>query len=136
MATVAHGGNNKGGSSGGHSNGYGEGPMIGSEPIHHPPFRTYLITFFALMGLLVLTVVMYYVDLSRFTGGWKGINLIVALIIASIKAALVVLYFMNVKGSTRLTWLWAGIGFVWLLLMGGIFMDYQSRAWMEVPGWQ
>jgi cytochrome c oxidase subunit 4 len=131
MATVAHDGHGHGNAGPG-----GEGPMIGSEHIHHPPLSVYLKTFFALMILLVFTVVMYYVDLSHFFGGWKGINLIVALIIACVKATLVVLYFMNVKGSTRLTWLWAGLGFVWLLLMGGIFMDYQSRAWMEAKPWQ
>jgi len=69
-------------------------------------------------------------------GAIKGINLIVALIIAIIKAALVVLIFMNVKGSTKLTWLWAALGFIWLLILAGIFMDYQTRIWEPIPGWQ
>ena len=87
------------------------------------------------MGLLIITVVMYYVDLERVTH-FKGTNLIVAMIIAVIKAALVVLFFMNVKNSSKLTWLWAAIGFIWLFLMAGIFLDYQSRAWQEPQGWQ
>lgn len=106
-----------------------------TEHIHHPTLDVYVKTFLALMVLLILTVVMYYVDLSKWVP-IPGINLIIALIIASVKATLVVLYFMNVKGSTRLTWLWAALGFVWLLLMAGVFLDYQSRAWMEAPGWE
>jgi len=102
--------------------------------VEHPTPRTYYIIFGWLMALLVVTVVMYYVDLSVITH-WVGTNVIVALIIAVVKASLVVLFFMNVKGSTRLTWLWAGIGFVWLLLMSGIFMDYLSRPWLSPSGW-
>lgn len=95
----------------------------------------YFIVYIALMVLLAATVGAYYVDLNRLTGlHWP--NLILALLIAISKATLVVLFFMNVRGSTRLTWLWAALGFIWLLLMGGIFMDYQSRAWVDSSGWQ
>ena len=104
-------------------------------PSHHPPASLYYIVYLILMGLLVLTVGLYYVDLQRFIP-IPGINLIVALMVAVVKAALVVLFFMNVKNSSKLTWLWAGIGFAWLFLMGGIIMDYVSRSWNEVPGWQ
>lgn len=106
-----------------------------SGHIHHPPASLYFKIYGLLMGLLVLTVIMYYIDLSR----WipiPGINLIIAMMIAVPKASLVVYYFMNIKGSTRLTWLWAGLGFLWLFILAGIFMDYLSRAWLDVPGWE
>jgi cytochrome c oxidase subunit 4 len=55
------------------------------------------------------------------------------LTIACAKALLVVLFFMHVRWSTRLTWVVAGAGFFWLLILFSITMaDYMSRGW--VPG--
>jgi cytochrome c oxidase subunit 4 len=119
------------------TSGHGEGlpPDNGVERVQHPPASLYYIVYLILMVLLVVTVVMYYVDLNKLTHmNWP--NLVVALLIAITKASLVVLFFMNVRGSTRLTWLWAALGFVWLLLMGGIFLDYMSRPWIDIRGWQ
>jgi cytochrome c oxidase subunit 4 len=116
------------------TSGHGE-KKPGVETVQHPPASLYYKVYLILMALLVLTVVMYYVDINKILHAeWP--NLIIALIISITKAALVVLFFMNVKGSTRLTWLWAAIGFIWLTLMGGIFLDYQSRTWLDLKGWQ
>jgi len=47
----------------------------------------------------------------------------------------VVLYFMHVRYSTRLTALTIAGGFFWLLILISITMaDYASRGWMGVPG--
>ncbi len=110
----------------------------GDSHSHHPPARNYYLTYLALMGLLIVTVGLYYIDLQRLPiiGAIHGINLMVALVIAVIKAALVVLIFMNVKGSTKLTWLWAALGFIWLLILAGVFIDYQTRYLITDPGWQ
>lgn len=119
------------------TSGHGEGlpSQNGVETVQHPPASLYYKIYGVLMVLLVLTVVMYYVDINKIlNAGWP--NLVIALIISVTKAAFVVLFFMNVRGSTRLTWLWAALGFVWVLLMGGIFLDYQSRAWVDLKGWQ
>jgi cytochrome c oxidase subunit 4 len=52
--------------------------------------------------------------------------------IAGTKALLVILFFMHVRWSTRLTWVVAGSGFFWLLILFGITMaDYMSRGWVE-----
>jgi cytochrome c oxidase subunit 4 len=100
------------------------------ETIKHQTVATYTWVLIALAVLMGATIAAKFVDLGH------GGNLIVALIIASIKATLVVMFFMNVKGGTRLITIWAALGFIWLLLMGGIFMDYRTRHWVEVPGWQ
>jgi cytochrome c oxidase subunit 4 len=43
---------------------------------------------------------------------------------------LVVLYFMHVRWSSRLTWVFVTSGFFWLALLLGITMaDYLSRPW-------
>lgn len=105
------------------------------ETIKHPPARVYWITYGLLVVLLFVTVGLYSIDLSHMLG-WVGWNIIVAMVVAVTKAILVILYFMNVRGGTRLTWLWAALGFVWFLLLFGIFLDYQFRNRIEVPGWQ
>jgi cytochrome c oxidase subunit 4 len=79
-----------------------------------------------LLALLVgtaLTVWASYVDL----GFW---NPIIALAIASTKAVLVVLFFMHVWYSSKLTKLtvFAGV-FTFLILISLTLTDYISRAW-------
>ena len=95
---------------------------------HILPLRTYFTIFFALLGLLILTVGAAYVDLGR-------ANLLVAMGIATVKALLILLFFMHVKFSSRLTWIFAGSAFFWLLIFFVLsFNDYQTRAWFPLPG--
>jgi cytochrome c oxidase subunit IV len=96
---------------------------------HITPVSVYLKTFGALVVLMVLTILA-----SRYNLG--VMNNVVAMAIAVTKATLVVLFFMGVKYNTRLTWLWAGLGFVWFLLLFGILADYISRPWEPVQGWE
>jgi cytochrome c oxidase subunit 4 len=52
--------------------------------------------------------------------------------IAITKATLVVLYFMHVRWSTRLTWVVVASGFFWLLILFGLTMqDYLTRGMVE-----
>jgi len=85
--------------------------------------RVYMAILFALLLGTALTVWASYVDL----GFW---NPIIALAIATTKATLVVLFFMHVKYSTKLTKLtvFAGI-FTFLILISLTLADYISRAW-------
>jgi cytochrome c oxidase subunit 4 len=85
----------------------------------------YYAVFAALMVGTVLTVAVAFVDLGVF-------NNILMLGIAMTKAMLVILFFMHVRWSTRLTWLVVASGFFWLLIMFGITMsDYLTRGWVE-----
>jgi len=46
---------------------------------------------------------------------------------------LVILFFMHVRWSTRLTWVVVASGFFWLIILFALTMtDYMSRGW--VPG--
>jgi cytochrome c oxidase subunit 4 len=48
------------------------------------------------------------------------------------KALLVILFFMHVRWSTRLTWVVVASGFFWLLILFGLtMMDYLTRGWVE-----
>ena len=87
--------------------------------------RTYWVIFYWLMGLLVLTVIAGQIDLDRIVG---GLNAAVALTIAVAKAMLVVLFFMHVKKSSKLTWIFASSAFIWLVIMLVLtFNDYLTR---------
>jgi cytochrome c oxidase subunit IV len=92
---------------------------------HIAPLRLYLTIFGALMVGTVITVWVAFFDLGP-------LNNVVMLSIACAKALLVVLYFMHVRWSTRLTWVIAGSGFFWLLILFSLTMaDYMSRGWIE-----
>ena len=91
------------------------------------PVRFYLIVYAALMLLLGATAGLAFVDLGR----W---NSAAALGIAGLKALLVLLYFMHLRHSSRLTWLVAGAGFYWLaILLGLTFTDLLTRPWLGAP---
>ena len=88
------------------------------------PLRTYFIIYLILLALLALTVAIAYVDL----GPW---GIVVALIIAIVKALLVMFYFMHLRSTNPLVWLFAGAGFVWLgILFFYSISDYLSRGWV------
>ena len=91
---------------------------------HIVPTRVYYLIFAALMVGTYLTVQAAFIDLGAF-------NTVVALAIACVKATLVILFFMHVKYSTKLTWLFVAAGFVWFLIMVCITMtDFVSRSWL------
>jgi cytochrome c oxidase subunit 4 len=57
-------------------------------------------------------------------------NPVVALTIAVIKAVLVILFFMHVRYSSRLTMVTVAAGFFWLLILITLSLsDYISRDW-------
>jgi cytochrome c oxidase subunit 4 len=85
------------------------------------PRRTAVAVFAALLALTVVTVLVSYVDL----GLW---NVVVALLIASVKASLVALFFMHLKGESRLVWGFALFPIVFLaLILIGTLTDTMLR---------
>lgn len=100
--------------------------MSGHHVEHHvAPKSLYYGIFLALMVGTALTVGAAFLDMG-------ALNVLVMLTIACAKALLVVLYFMHVRWGTRLTWVVAASGFVWLLIMFGFTLsDYLTRGWIE-----
>ena len=81
-----------------------------------------------LLALLVGTAVTVWVLITSTLG--PVLNPIVALAIAATKMILVVLFFMHVKYSTKLTKLTVAAGlFTFLVLVGMTLSDYFTRAW-------
>jgi cytochrome c oxidase subunit 4 len=95
---------------------------------HISPKSTYYAIFGSLMVLTVITVLVAFVNLG-------ALNFPVALGIAILKATLVILFFMHVKYSSRLTKLICGGAFFFLIVLFGLTLsDYLSRGWFVSPG--
>ena len=83
----------------------------------------YVVDFLALLVFTGLTVGASYIEMGIF-------NPIAAIAIACIKAVIVVLFFMHVKYSSKLTKLTVFCGlFTFLALVGMTLADYFTRAW-------
>lgn len=71
--------------------------------------------------LLVLTVITY--GASYIDWGSTLLNVIIAVIIASVKASLVMLYFMHMKHENKLIW---GFGVLYPIVIFGILITMTS----------
>ncbi len=93
------------------------------------PRRVYYKIFAALLALTLLTVGAAFLDLGR-------LNTIIALTIAVGKATLVLLFFMHVRYSSHLIWVFVGAGVFWVgMLLVLTISDYVTRGWLPVTGW-
>ena len=94
---------------------------------HIVSVKIYLGIFLTLLVGTALTVLAAFVDFP-----WR-FNTIVALTIASVKATLVVLYFMHVRYSPRLVWVIVASALFWLGIMFAFtFSDYFTRSWLSI----
>lgn len=90
-----------------------------SEPI--TPTRTYYTVFVALITLTLLTVAVSFLEL----GAW---HTTVGVLIGAVKASLVILFFMHLLHSSKLSWLAALAGLFWFgILMVLTLSDYLTR---------
>ena len=91
---------------------------------HVIPFAVYRNVLIALLVLTVITVVVAKWSIFDF-GAW---NIALAMIIASVKATIVALYFMHLKFEDKVTWLYATFPLLLLVIMMGlIFLDNPFR---------
>jgi len=87
------------------------------------PRTTYVAIYAVLMVLTGLTTAVAFLDLGF-------ANPVVALSIAVVKASIVVLFFMHMRWSSRLTMVVAGSAIFWLGIMLVLTMsDYTTRGW-------
>lgn len=107
-------------------------PQAGLQPEHRPDHHAashlplYVGVFLALLALTWLTVWVSGVDL----GPW---NTPVALLIASLKASLVLLFFMHLWWSSRLTWIFAVTALFFLLVLITLTLaDFLSRGYLPI----
>ena len=90
---------------------------------HISPKSTYFVIFGTLMLMTIITVAVAFIDLGI-------LNFPLALAIAIFKATLVILFFMHVKYSSKLTKLIVVTAFFFLTVLFGLTLtDYLSRDW-------
>ena len=95
------------------------------DPMSHVvPIRMYVAIWAALMIFTGLTVFAATVELHVF-------NIVLALLIATIKGTLVALFFMHLRYSTKLTMVTVIAAIFFLFILFGLSMtDYLTRAWL------
>jgi cytochrome c oxidase subunit 4 len=87
--------------------------------------KPYFLTFGFLIVMTFITVLVARVNLGP-------LNDVVALTIAVLKGTAVVLFFMHVRHSSKLTKLTVVSGFLWLAFMIFITLsDYWTRGWLD-----
>src|SRR5271169_5953621 len=90
---------------------------------HVIPARMYYVIWAILMVMTATTVFAATIELHVF-------NIVLALLIATIKGTLVVLFFMHLRYSTKLTMVTVIASIFWLCILFALTMtDYISRAW-------
>ena len=101
---------------------------MATSSVHVLPLRVYFAVFFGLMAFTAVTVAAAFVNMG-------AMNNVIMMAIATIKATLVVLFFMHVRYNTRLipVIIVSGLFFL-LILFSLLFADYFSRGWLGVDG--
>jgi cytochrome c oxidase subunit 4 len=95
---------------------------------HIVPAKTYVLVFLALLVGTALTTAAAFVDMGPFNG-------IIALTIAMVKAVLVILFFMHIKYSSRMTKVTIISAVFFLVILLALSMtDYISRPWSGAYG--
>ena len=95
--------------------------------MHEPKasVRTYVAVYVALMALMALTTGLAFVDLAAWSSA-------VAMVIAGAKAVLVILWFMHVRYGTKMTWVFAGVGFYFVGILFVLTLnDVLTRSWLS-----
>jgi len=94
---------------------------------HHHSTKSYFVVWIILLTCTVLTVWTGYMDLGK-------VNLPLALSIATLKASLVIWYFMHMRdaaGTNRIVFI---TSFVFMFVMiFGVFGDLWTRSQMSLP---
>ena len=89
----------------------------------HPTIKTFVAVWATLLVLTAVTVFVATLNLGPF-------NAIVALSIATVKALLVLLFFMELRYSTALTKVAVVAAVFFLMLLAGLTLsDYLTRGW-------
>jgi cytochrome c oxidase subunit 4 len=97
--------------------------------IMHEQTISLKIYFAVYAALVLLTLLTCGISFLHEAPAW---HTVVGLTIASVKAALVALFFMHLISSGRVTWLVVLAALLWLAIMLGLTLtDYFSRAWLS-----
>ena len=92
---------------------------------YSPSIPLLLIIYVVLMALLAATIIAAHYPLG-------ALALLIALVIAAAKAILVMLFYMHVRYTSRVTWIFVSAGFLWLLILFSLtFAEYAGRTMLD-----
>jgi cytochrome c oxidase subunit IV len=90
--------------------------------------KTYMATWAGLLGLTLLTSLLGFIDLGQF-------SIIVAALIAAMKASLIAAFFMHALYESKLVRVILAGGIIWFLILLTLTLtDYITRGWLPFPG--
>lgn len=89
---------------------------------HISPTSSYFVILGILLVLTIATVAASYVNWGAILGGGFALNITIAMIIASVKAYLVLMYFMHMKYEDKLVW---GYGIFYPIILFAILLGFQ-----------
>lgn len=109
------------------AHGQHSGQHAHAQAEHHVvPLRVYVTIFVSLLVLMFLTIA------ARFVNFGPQFNVLIAMVIAIAKTALIVLYFMHVRYNSRLVQIFAAATFLWLVILFAFTIgDYLARDWPD-----
>lgn len=92
------------------------------DEVHHIPYRTYINVWLTLVVLTVVTVAAAYANL-------KHLSIFTALLIATVKSSLVLLYFMHMKYEKKVfAYMFIAVIATYMIFLGLTFTDYPFRG--------
>jgi cytochrome c oxidase subunit 4 len=98
----------------------------GDEHPEGASVTTYVVIFIALLVLLFVSVGVAFIHNQSDTV--RTMLTVIGFSIAALKAILIIMYFMHVRFSSRLTWIFALGSFFFLLIMVALTLnDYSTR---------
>jgi cytochrome c oxidase subunit 4 len=90
--------------------------------------KTYTFTWLALLVLALVTTLIGFLNLGPFSMG-------IAILIATVKACLIVAFFMHGLYEARLIQIMIAAGVIWFLIMVSLTIgDYATRGWFPFAG--
>ncbi len=107
--------------------------------IHIAPMKDLVLVFIGLTVLMIITIAAAQIPHE---GGFWGSQIgsmasnAIALLIATIKAALVIWVFMGVRHASQIARFYVMVGFFFFGLIFIIWADYMTRQWEPVKGWE
>ncbi len=86
--------------------------------------KTYVFTWLGLLGLLLLTALLGFIDLGQY-------NIVISVAIAAIQVALIGGFFMHALYETTLVRIVIAAAIIWFLIFETLTLaDYMTRGWI------
>lgn len=92
----------------------------------------HVISFGTHMTVLVVLLILTFITVEASHHDFGTMNIVIAMLIASVKAGIVGLFFMHLKYENPMIWLYVSFPLILLAIMlTGLFIDNPTR---EIPG--